>query len=98
METFVKTNLSQTANAEDVFEIASSCIEQVIDGEEVYEVKSFSKKEISDFMESMDTAQFLKIQQFFETMPKLSHTIKVTNPNTQVTSDVVIEGLVSFFA
>ncbi len=98
METFVKTNLTSSNTTEDVFEIASSCIEQVIEGEEVYEVKSFSKKEISDFMESMDTAQFLKIQQFFETMPKLSHTIKVTNPNTEVTSDVVIEGLASFFA
>ncbi len=98
METFVKTNLSSNANAEDVFDIASSCIDQVIDNEEVYEVKSFSKKEISDFMDSMDTAQFLKLQQFFESMPKLSHKITVTNPNTNVTSDVVIEGLASFFA
>jgi hypothetical protein len=97
METFVKTNLSSSNNAEDVFEIASSCIDQVIDGEEVYEVKSFSKKEVSDFMESMDTSQFLKIQEFFETMPKLSHTIKVTNPNTNVTSDVTLEGLANFF-
>ena len=98
MEMFVKTNLSSNANAEDVFEIASSCIDQVIEGEEVYEVRSFSKKEISDFMESMDTAQFLKIQQFFETMPKLSHKITVKNPNTNVDNDIVIEGLASFFA
>jgi len=98
METFVKTNLSSNGTAEDVFEIAASCIEQVVEGEDVYETKSFSKKEINDFLDSLDTAQFLKIQQFFETMPKLSHTIKVTNPNTDVTSDVVIEGLASFFA
>ena len=50
------------------------------------------------FLEEMDTQQFLKVQEFFETMPKLSHTIKVTNPNTKVKSDVVIEGLQSFFA
>jgi hypothetical protein len=31
------------------------------------------------------------------TMPKLSHTIKVTNPETKVESDVVLEGLASFF-
>jgi hypothetical protein len=97
MEMFVKTNLSSNSNTEDVFDIASSCIDQVIDNEEVYEIKSFSKKEISDFMESMDTSQFLKIQQFFESMPKLSHKVTVTNPNTEVTSDIVIEGLASFF-
>jgi hypothetical protein len=97
METFVKTNLSSSNTSEDVFEIASSCIDQVIDGEEVYEVKSFTKKEINDFMESMDTSQFLKVQEFFETMPKLSHKIKVTNPNTNVTSEVTIEGLANFF-
>ena len=47
-------------------------------------------------MESMDTAQFLKLQDFFETMPRLSHTIKVTNPSTKVESEVVLEGLANF--
>jgi len=98
MEMFVKTNFTASAKTEDVFEIAASCIEQVVEGEEVYETKSFSKKEINDFLDSLDTAQFLLIQKFFETMPKLSHTIKVTNPVTNVESDVVLEGLASFFA
>lgn len=96
MDTFIKNNLSNSGNVEDVFELASACIEQVIEGEDVYEAKSFSKKELNDFMESMNTAQFLKIQTFFETMPKLSHTLKVKNPNTGVESDVVLEGLASF--
>ena len=98
MEMFVKTNFTASARTEDIFEIAASCIEQVVEGEDVYETKSFSKKEINDFLDSLDTAQFLLIQKFFETMPKLSHTIKVTNPVTNVESDVVLEGLASFFA
>lgn len=98
MEMFVKTNFTASAKTEDVFEIAASCIEQVVEGEDVYETKSFSKKEINDFLDSLDTAQFLLIQKFFETMPKLSHTVKVTNPITNVESDVVLEGLASFFA
>jgi hypothetical protein len=98
MEMFVKTNFTANAKTEDVFEIAASCIEQVVEGEDVYETKSFSKKEINDFLDSLDTAQFLLIQKFFETMPKLSHTVKVTNPVTNVESDVVLEGLASFFA
>lgn len=98
MDMFVKNNLSSSGKTEDVFDIACSCIDQVVEGEEVYEFKNFSKKEQMEFLESLDTAQFLKVQKFFETMPKLSHTIKVTNPETNVESDVVIEGLASFFA
>jgi hypothetical protein len=98
MEMFVKSNFTASAKPEDVFEIAASCIEQVLEGEEVYETKSFSKKEINEFLDSLDTAQFLLIQKFFETMPKLSHTVKVTNPVTNVESDVILEGLASFFA
>lgn len=98
MDMFVKNNLSSSGKTEDVFDIACSCIDQVVEGEEVYEFKNFSKKEQMEFLESLDTAQFLKVQKFFETMPKLSHAIKVTNPETNVESDVVIEGLASFFA
>ncbi len=98
MEMFVKNNLSSSGTSEDVFEIACSCIDQVVEDEEVYEFKSFTKKEQMDFLESLDAAQFMKVQKFFETMPKLSHTVKVKNPETEVESDVVIEGLASFFA
>lgn len=98
MEMFVQNNFTGNMKTEDVFDLASSCIEQVIEGDEVYEVKSFSKKEVTEFLDSLDTNQFLKIQKFFETMPKLSHTVKVTNPVTNVESDVVLEGLASFFA
>lgn len=98
MEMFVKTNFTASAKTEDVFEIAASCIDQVVEGEDVYETKSFSKKEINEFLDSLDTAQFLLIQKFFESMPKLSHNIKVINPVTEVESDVVLEGLASFFA
>jgi hypothetical protein len=97
MDMFIKNNFSSTGKSEDVFEIAASCIEQILDGDDVYETKSFNKKEIMDFLESMDTAQFLKIQQFFETMPKLTHTVKVVNPNTEVENEIVIEGLANFF-
>jgi hypothetical protein len=98
MEMFVQNNFTGNMKTENVFDLASSCIEQVIEGDEVYEVKSFSKKEVTEFLDSLDTNQFLKIQKFFETMPKLKHTIKVTNPNTKKDNEIVIEGLASFFA
>jgi len=98
MDLFIKNNMKDSgSDVDDVFEIASLCIEQIVDGEEVYEASNSSKKEIMEFLEGMDTKQFLLVQKFFETMPKLSHSVEVTNPNTGVTSAVVIEGLSSFF-
>ena len=87
--------MSETPSVEDIFEMAATCIDQVYDDEEVYD--SFSHKEALDFLENMNSEQFAKVQGFFETMPKLSHTIEVYNPKTKVKSEVVLEGLASFF-
>jgi hypothetical protein len=57
-----------------------------------------TKKELVDFLDQMNSSQFKQIEKFFETMPKLSHEVKITNPNTNVESTVVLEGLSSFFA
>lgn len=98
LDMFIKNNFSEDTQVDDVFEIASSCIEQIYDKEEVFEIKNFTKKEVVEFLESLNTEQFLMIQKFFDTMPKLKHTVKVRNPNTNVVSDVVIEGMANFFA
>jgi len=98
METFVKNNITGDSNVESIFDLSIGCMDQIVEGEDVYETKSFSKKELLEFLESMDSIQFQKVQEFFETMPKLSHTINITNPVTGVDSEVVIEGLQSFFA
>ncbi len=98
METFVKNNITGDGNTVDsIFDLTIGCIDQVVEGEDVYESSSFSKKELLEFMDTMDSSQFQSVQNFFETMPKLSHTVKITNPKTGVKSDVVIEGLQSFF-
>ena len=100
MEMFVKNNITgdpDQQKVDTIFDMTIDCISQVVEGEDVLESKSFSKKEMLEFVETFDTQQFQKIQDFFETMPKLSHKIEVTNPNTKVKSEVVIEGLSSFF-
>ena len=76
------------------FDMIRDCIQNVFDKDQVYE--DMSSKDLQNFIEQMNTDQFEKISQFFETMPKLTHTIKVTNPNTGVESEVVLEGLQSF--
>ena len=95
LDIFIKQNLSENPDIEDIFELAATCIGQVFDKEEVYD--SFTKVEALEFLENLNAEQFQKVQKFFETMPKLSHTIKVKNPKTKKESDLVLEGLASFF-
>ncbi len=64
----------------------------------IYEEQKSMRKELTDFIEGFTSSQFKAVEKFFETMPKLSHTIKVKNPNTGVDSEVVLEGLTSFLA
>ena len=84
-------------DANSGFEIIKSCISQIYDDEQVYERNDMSKKELDDFVNSMSHQQFMKLQQFFENMPRVRYKTKVKNPNTGVTSDLVIEGLQNFF-
>tara|TARA_R100000030_G_scaffold101017_2_gene95784 strand:+ start:1198 stop:1908 length:711 start_codon:yes stop_codon:yes gene_type:complete len=99
LDMFVKTNLTGEGNdMEAIFEMAAGCAETIADASQVYLCKDTPKAELVEFFESMNSKQFVLIQEFFETMPKLSHTIKVKNPNTGVESDVTLEGLASFFA
>ena len=98
---FIKNNFDPndaTKNPmEQSFELIGSCISKIYNEDEVWAASDCSKKEISDFLDSMNSTQFKEVEKFFETMPRLTHTIKVVNPKTKVESDVVLEGLASFF-
>ena len=86
---------TNTANITEVsFEMIKSCNQNIFDKDQVYD--EMSDKDLQSFIEQMNTEQFEKLTQFFDTMPKLSHTFKVKNPNTGVESDIVLEGLDSF--
>ena len=99
---FIKSNFDPndtTKNPmEQSFDLIGSCIDKIFTEDDVWVAADCTKKEINDFLDSMNSNQFKEIEKFFETMPKLTHTVKVLNPNTKVESDVVLEGLASFFA
>ena len=96
---FIKNNFDNMSdlNVDDTFDLIASCIDQVYTEEESWSHQECTKKELSDFVESLNSNQFKMIENFFTTMPKLSHTVKVLNPNTKVESEIKIEGLQSFF-
>ena len=100
LEQFIKNNFDfDDANAMDQsFDLIATCIDKIYTADEVWAAADCTKKEIKEFLEQMNSSQFKEIETFFETMPKLSHTVKVTNPKTKKKSDVVLEGLASFFA
>lgn len=99
MQEFIKNNFSleSSMSVDDTFDMICSCVEQIYSEEESWAASDVTKKELSAFIEQLTSSQFKEIERFFETMPKLSHSFKVTNPNTGVESDVVLEGLTSFF-
>ena len=99
LEQFIKNNFDfDEKNAMDQsFDLIATCIDKIYNEDEVWATADCTKKEVKEFLESMNSSQFKEIENFFETMPKLSHTIKVTNPKTKVESEVVLEGLASFF-
>jgi len=90
--------LQKEMKTEDVYGFIADSIDQIFDEEEVYDSSTTTKKEFRTFVDSLTTRQFEKIQKFYETAPKLSHTFKVVNPNTGKESSYTIEGLQSFFA
>jgi len=100
MKEFIKTNFGNDFNmsVDDTFNLILSCIEQVYNQEESWGASDCTQKELSEFIEQLTSSQFKQVERFFATMPKLSHTLKVKNPNTEVESEVLLEGLSSFFA
>ena len=99
LDQFIKNNFDfdEGNRMEQSFDLIGACIDKIYNEEEVWAAADCTKKEVKEFLESMNSSQFKEIEKFFETMPKLQHTIKVINPKTKVESEVVLEGLASFF-
>jgi hypothetical protein len=98
MEEFVKSNFTgEDVDVNETFNLISSCIDQIYSEEESWTSADCTEKELNEFIEQFNSKQFKEVEKFFETMPKLSHAIKVTNPKTNVENEVVLEGLANFF-
>ncbi len=103
MTEFVESNFEsgqdggEGSDIDKSLNMITSCIDMIYDNEESWDAADSSKKELEEFIEQLNSKQFKAIEKFFETMPKLSHKVKVTNPKTKVESQVVLEGLASFF-
>ena len=103
LDQFIENNFDfEMAEAKESVSAAmsmlSTCIDMIYDDQESWDASESTKEELDAFIDQLNTKQFQEVEQFFKTMPKLSHTLKVTNPQTGVESEVVLEGLASFFS
>jgi hypothetical protein len=99
LDQFIKSNFdfSEGNNMDQSFDLIADCVDKIYNQEEVWSTADVTKKEVVEFLEQLNTMQFKEIEQFFDTMPRLSHEVKIKNPKTKVESTVVLEGLASFF-
>jgi len=100
LDQFVENNFEYNTDDDNVdksLDMIVSCIDMVYNKEESWSAKDCTKKELKDFVDQMNTRQLKEVENFFITMPKLMHIVNVTNPKTKVESEVVLEGLASFF-
>ena len=91
------TDVAGTSDVEDIFTMVKRCINEVHDGENIYHKIDMSDKELDEFILNLPSKIFEQLGEFFETMPKVLHVMKVKNPKTKKTGEVVIEGIQSFF-
>lgn len=94
----VNINDLESNDVNVVFEVISSCIDSIYQGEEIHDSGDYTKQEISEFINNLTQEQFLKIQQFFDTMPKLSHTVPYKCGKCEYDEPLLLEGLQNFFA
>ena len=101
MDQFIESNFESNEESSDIkttLKMITSCIEMIYNDEESWNGSESSQKELEEFIEQLNSKQFKSIEDFFTTMPKLTHTLKVKNPQTNVESSVVLEGLAAFFS
>jgi hypothetical protein len=101
LDRFIKDNfdfsMDDVSMLDKSFDIITSCMDMVFNQEDTWSAKDCTKKELVEFIEGLNSQQFKKIDIFFQTMPKLSHTFTVVNPKTKKENEVTLEGLTSFF-
>ena len=98
MDQFIESNFESTDETiKNTMKLITSSIDMIFSEEESWNASESTEKELEQFIEQLNSKQFQTIEKFFDTMPKLSHRVKVTNPKTNVESTVILEGLAAFF-
>ena len=93
----VSNDNEDKGDVDKILDIMKRCVHEIHDGETVHSKIDISESDLTEFVDSLTTNQFESITKFFDSMPKVAHSIEVTNPKTKKKGEVVIEGIESFF-
>ena len=91
------SNIGTDDIVDSTMKLLQTCITEVIDGDTIHRRSDFNSEELNEFIDSLPFECFEQIGNFFQTMPKLLHMVKVKNPKTNVESEVKLEGIDNFF-
>lgn len=95
--TYPRIYTIDSINSDNSYDIVVKCVHQITEGDKIYERVDMSDEDLIEFIESMNTDNLSSVLDFFDTMPKIKHQIKVINPNTNVENTINMEGIESFF-
>lgn len=98
IENNFETSLTPEATVNKAFKVIADCMDTIFTAEDAWDAKDYSTKERLEFIEQLNSKQYKEVEKFFATMPKLSHSFEVENPNTKVKNTITLEGLADFFA
>ena len=91
-------SVGEAETLNNIMKLLKVCIHEIHDGDTIHSMVDITNTELDEFIDSLPTETFEKMAEFFDTMPKLTHVVEVKNPKTEVTSEVVIQGMESFFS
>lgn len=85
------------SDVENTMNFIFECVDYVYDEENIYYKKDVTTEELKEFIESLNREQFSKIQNFFQTLPKLRKSVHFACGKCGYSEDLDIEGLQNFF-
>lgn len=88
---------SDDTDVDTLFNVVLSCIDSIYDTDQIYPAHEQTREELYIFLSNLTSEQFKKIQQFFETMPKMKKELTYNCPACGAEQHRVLEGLTSFF-
>src|SRR5210317_33419 len=98
IDSFDPNQDAKTLKTQALFDVIGNVVYEIYDGETVHKASDYTKEEMQAFLKSLSTDVFVKIQNFFNTMPRLQHEVEVENPKTKVKSKIMLSGIQTFFA
>ena len=87
----------KSMKTKQMFEILANTVYQVYEGDKIQSASDYTKDELNKFLESLDSKAYKKINDFFDSMPRLKQDVVIENPKTKVKTELTLSGLNDFF-